>query len=184
MTALDTLGVWEPCRDDAAPLRTLRIVDDTARLLRAPEARFEAYEIGLHAFAHNIENRHLSPRWKNARAICRRSRALKRMQKRSTLTTPPRLSLKAVVASSARLIVGADGGGRSAAQRPELRRPAGTIRRRAYLQYPPHVARITISRPSFTPKPALSHWCRFPASDRVLSAWSIRLKQTCCGARR
>ena len=59
VTALETLGVWELCRDEAAPLRTLRIADDTARLLRAPEARFEAEEIGLPAFAYNIENRHL-----------------------------------------------------------------------------------------------------------------------------
>lgn len=57
--ALDTLGVWEACRAHAAPLKTLRIVDDTRRLLRAPEARFEAHEIGLEAFAYNIENRHL-----------------------------------------------------------------------------------------------------------------------------
>lgn len=59
VTALETLGVWKACRDQAAPLQTLRIVDDTARLLRAPEARFEAQEIGLDAFAYNIENHHL-----------------------------------------------------------------------------------------------------------------------------
>lgn len=59
VTALKTLGVWDSCQHHAAPLRTLRIVDDTARLLRAPEARFESSEIGLDAFAHNIENRHL-----------------------------------------------------------------------------------------------------------------------------
>jgi 2-octaprenyl-6-methoxyphenol hydroxylase len=57
VTALDTLGIWERCRAQAAPLRVLRIVDDTARLLRAPEVRFEASEIGLAAFGHNIENR-------------------------------------------------------------------------------------------------------------------------------
>jgi 2-octaprenyl-6-methoxyphenol hydroxylase len=59
VTALETLGVWDACRHQSAPLRTLRIVDDTSRLLRAPEARFGAGEIGLDAFAHNIENRHL-----------------------------------------------------------------------------------------------------------------------------
>jgi len=59
VTALDTLGIWERCRAEAAPLRVLRIVDDTARLLRAPEVRFEASEIGLAAFGHNIENRFL-----------------------------------------------------------------------------------------------------------------------------
>ena len=59
IAALETLGVWHACRDQAAPLRTLRIVDDTGRLWRAPEARFEADEIGLEAFAYNIQNRHL-----------------------------------------------------------------------------------------------------------------------------
>jgi 2-octaprenyl-6-methoxyphenol hydroxylase len=59
VTALDTIGVWERCRGDAAPLRVMRIVDDTARILRAPEVRFAASEIGLDAFGHNIDNRHL-----------------------------------------------------------------------------------------------------------------------------
>src|SRR5580700_11594959 len=59
VTALDTLGVWPLCRDHAAPLRFMRIIDDTARLLRAPEVHFAASEIGLDAFGHNIENRFL-----------------------------------------------------------------------------------------------------------------------------
>jgi 2-octaprenyl-6-methoxyphenol hydroxylase len=59
VTALVALGVWAGCRAHAAPLRTMRIVDDTDRLWRAPEVRFEAAEIGLEAFGWNIENRHL-----------------------------------------------------------------------------------------------------------------------------
>jgi 2-octaprenyl-6-methoxyphenol hydroxylase len=43
----------------AAPLAKIRIVDDTQRLLRSPEVVFAATEIGLDAFGHNIENRHL-----------------------------------------------------------------------------------------------------------------------------
>ncbi len=60
VTALETLGAWQRCRDHAAPLRVMRIVDDTGRLWRAPEVRFEAAEIGLDAFAWNIENRRLA----------------------------------------------------------------------------------------------------------------------------
>jgi 2-octaprenyl-6-methoxyphenol hydroxylase len=60
VAALQALGVWPRCRDHAAPLRVMRIVDDTGRLWRAPEVRFEAAEIGLDAFAWNIENRHLT----------------------------------------------------------------------------------------------------------------------------
>ena len=59
VTALDTLGVWARCRDHAAPLKTMRLVDDTSRLIRAPEVSFAADEIGLEAFGYNIENRHL-----------------------------------------------------------------------------------------------------------------------------
>jgi 2-octaprenyl-6-methoxyphenol hydroxylase len=57
--ALEALGVWLHCRKHAAPLRAMRIVDDTGRLWRAPQVRFEACEIGLEAFAWNIENAHL-----------------------------------------------------------------------------------------------------------------------------
>ncbi len=59
VTALKTLGVWDFCVDNAAPLRAMRIVDDTGRLWRAPEVKFEANEIDLDAFGYNIENRHL-----------------------------------------------------------------------------------------------------------------------------
>ena len=57
--ALDALGVWADCRAHAAPLRKLRIVDDTGRLLRAPEVCFTSEDVGLDAFGYNIENRRL-----------------------------------------------------------------------------------------------------------------------------
>jgi 2-octaprenyl-6-methoxyphenol hydroxylase len=59
VAALEALGVWEACRPHAAPLRVMRIADDTHRLWRAPEVRFEAEEIGLPAFGWNIENSRL-----------------------------------------------------------------------------------------------------------------------------
>jgi 2-octaprenyl-6-methoxyphenol hydroxylase len=59
VTALETLGVWDLCREHGAPLRTMRLVDDTGRLWRAPEVAFSCEEIGLDAFGYNIENRHL-----------------------------------------------------------------------------------------------------------------------------
>jgi 2-octaprenyl-6-methoxyphenol hydroxylase len=73
-TALDTLGVWALCRDHAAPMRAMRIVDATARLLRAPEVCFAAAEIGLDAFGHNIENRFL------LEALQSRARGLPRLR--------------------------------------------------------------------------------------------------------
>jgi 2-octaprenyl-6-methoxyphenol hydroxylase len=59
VTALETLGAWGRCLPQAAPLRNLRITDDTQRLLRATEMFFAATEIGRDAFGYNIENRHL-----------------------------------------------------------------------------------------------------------------------------
>jgi 2-octaprenyl-6-methoxyphenol hydroxylase len=59
VTALETLGAWERCLPHAAPLRNLRIIDGTQRLLRAPEVVFAAPEIGRDAFGYNIENCHL-----------------------------------------------------------------------------------------------------------------------------
>lgn len=59
VTALETLGVWPLCRAHAAPLKIMRLIDDTGRLWRAPEVKFDAAEIDLEAFGYNIENRHL-----------------------------------------------------------------------------------------------------------------------------
>jgi 2-octaprenyl-6-methoxyphenol hydroxylase len=59
VAALLALDVWPACRPHAAPLCRMRIVDDTGRLIRAPEITFGAEEIDLEAFGYNIENRHL-----------------------------------------------------------------------------------------------------------------------------
>lgn len=53
---LDALGVVEAVRSDSAPLETMRIVDATARLVRAPTVSFRASEIGETAFGYNIPN--------------------------------------------------------------------------------------------------------------------------------
>jgi 2-octaprenyl-6-methoxyphenol hydroxylase len=51
---------WQTLPDQLAPQEPiLGRHDDTGRLLRAPEVRFEADEIGLKAFGYNIENRYL-----------------------------------------------------------------------------------------------------------------------------
>jgi 2-octaprenyl-6-methoxyphenol hydroxylase len=56
---LQRLDVWRRCENQAAPLVTMRLVDDTQRLIRAPEVKFSSEEIGLEAFGYNIENRKL-----------------------------------------------------------------------------------------------------------------------------
>jgi 2-octaprenyl-6-methoxyphenol hydroxylase len=54
--ALKAAGVFEPIAGVAQPLRAIRIIDATGRLLRAPEVLFDAAEIGLDAFGFNVPN--------------------------------------------------------------------------------------------------------------------------------
>ena len=110
VTALSTLGVWELCAPQAAPLKVMRIVDDTGRLLRAPEVKFAADEIDLAAFGYNIENRHL------VAALEQRARALTnlRMIEDEVRSVAPgvdavSVTLKGGVTLHASLVIGADG---------------------------------------------------------------------------
>jgi 2-octaprenyl-6-methoxyphenol hydroxylase len=110
VSALTALGVWELCADQSAPLRVMRIVDDTGRLWRAPEVKFEAQEIGLEAFGYNIENRHL------VAALEQRARGLSslRIVEDEVLGVMPderaaTVALKSGESLTGQLIVGADG---------------------------------------------------------------------------
>lgn len=53
---LRNLGVWEALAPVSEPLNAIRIIDDTARLLTAPEVVFRASEAGLDAFGYNVPN--------------------------------------------------------------------------------------------------------------------------------
>jgi 2-octaprenyl-6-methoxyphenol hydroxylase len=121
VTALDTLGVWRACRAQAAPLKVMRIVDDTGRLIRAPEVRCDAAEIGLDAFGQNIENVHLMA------ALDARAAALSGLARINDEAVAVAASSQGMTISlrgggelSARLAIGADG-------RQSLCRPAAGI---------------------------------------------------------
>lgn len=53
---LDSLGVWERLKPAAAPLRAMRIVDGTSRLVRARPVTFHSTEIDEDAFGYNMPN--------------------------------------------------------------------------------------------------------------------------------
>lgn len=53
---LSRLGVWDEVRQESAALSTMRILDGTKRLFRAPPVSFHSSEIGLAAFGYNIPN--------------------------------------------------------------------------------------------------------------------------------
>ena len=52
----ETLGLWRTIAAAGADLAVMRLIDDTGRLFRAPEANFRAAEIGLECFGVNIAN--------------------------------------------------------------------------------------------------------------------------------
>ena len=107
---LEELAVWAACRDQAAPLAAMRLVDDTDRLIRAPEVRFSADEIGLEAFGYNVENRILVAALE-ARAA--EVENLTRLDDEAETVVPGADEVTITTANgaslSARLVVGADG---------------------------------------------------------------------------
>lgn len=108
--ALEALGVWLHCRTHAAPLRVMRIVDDTGRLWRAPEVRFEASEIGLEAFAWNIENAHLvGALWDRVAAMPLLAHVASAAQSINISASGAAITLVDGTAFDCRIVVGADG---------------------------------------------------------------------------
>ena len=108
---LQNIGAWAACTASAAPLRSIRIVDDTAWLLKAPETVFEATEIGEAALAWNIANAALVSA---LTAACDANANISRFE---TAGTPiyahssgaVSLRLSAGVTIQARLVAAADG---------------------------------------------------------------------------
>ncbi len=108
---LDDLGVWEDCRAQAAPLNTLRLIDDTGRLFRAPDAAFHADELGDGPFGYNIPNQALVLALHSA--IAARESVSFQPTQAVTEVVPGadgvRVTLSEGGSVSARLAVGADG---------------------------------------------------------------------------
>ena len=50
------LDLWDQLEPFSSPLRTLRLIDRTGRLFRAPDTVFQASELGRDAFGYNIPN--------------------------------------------------------------------------------------------------------------------------------
>ncbi|MEN3348946.1 MAG: 2-octaprenyl-6-methoxyphenol hydroxylase [Bradyrhizobium sp.] len=107
---LERLDVWRRCADKAAQLKTMRLVDDTGRLIRAPEVRFSSEEIGREQFGFNIDNRSL------VAALEERAGelpALARFDDEAATILPDGAAVNVTTRQgqtlSARLVVGADG---------------------------------------------------------------------------
>jgi 2-octaprenyl-6-methoxyphenol hydroxylase len=139
---LEQLEVWRRCKDKAAPLQTMRLVDDTGRLIRAPEVRFSCDEIGLEMFGYNIENRELLTALEQRAAELSN---LRRFDDEADTINPDDAEVAIRTGGgksvSARLVVGADG------RRSLCREAAGIEVRRRELKQAALTFNIGHSRP-------------------------------------
>lgn len=103
---LKDVNVWPRCSDKAAALRAMRLVDDTGRLIRAPEVKFSSDEIGLEEFGYNIANRELMSALEDRAAEIP---DLVRFDDEADTIEPGTVGTRAGQSISARLVVGADG---------------------------------------------------------------------------
>jgi 2-octaprenyl-6-methoxyphenol hydroxylase len=139
---LEQLEVWPRCKDKAAPLQTMRLVDDTGRLIRAPEVRFSCDEIGLDVFGYNIDNRALMTALEERAAELS---ALIRFDDEAETISPHdaevAIHTRDGKSLSARLVVGADG------RQSLCREAAGIEVRRRELNQTALTFNISHSRP-------------------------------------
>lgn len=110
MTMLERMGLGEAVTARGQPLRVMRLVDDTGRLVRAPEVAFESAEIGLASFGINIVNVELNTiLLEAARATGGLDLIDDRLESLETGDAAAMLRLAGGRELAARLVVGADG---------------------------------------------------------------------------
>ncbi len=127
---LERIGAWEALHPHAAALKTMRLIDGTRRLIRAPETAFEAAELGLPAFGYNIANEALN------RGLAALVEAASGIVRHETTATAISATIAGAVVSTedggeiaGRLVVGADG------RRSLVRESAGiSVRQWSYPQ--------------------------------------------------
>lgn len=106
---LKALGVWNRLARQAAPLKSIRIIDASRSLLRTPDIEFKATELGLPAFGYNVANTAL------VEALYARAREILPAVIPASVTAIAIDGKKAVLnvrdgaSLSARLVAGADG---------------------------------------------------------------------------
>jgi 2-octaprenyl-6-methoxyphenol hydroxylase len=124
---LADLGIWRELAPKAAPLRKLRIIDDTDNLFRWPELCFDSKEIGLDAFGWNLEAETLSAALRRKTSTTEGIRLIEGLASEARFGEPGSSEPASVAVGTERfeapLLVAADG------QRSPLREAAGLTAR-------------------------------------------------------
>lgn len=107
---LQNIGVWGAIAEKTAPLRKLRLVDGTRRLIRTPEVLFNSAELNLEAFGYNIENENLLAALRDALGTHPNVRVIEAAVEKVELRDENAiLTLGSGETISVRLVVAADG---------------------------------------------------------------------------
>ena len=107
---LNSLGLWTRLQAEAAPLRSLRLIDDTGTLFPPRPVEFHAAEIGLDAFGWNMENDRMAETLADeAGRVPGLERVADGVAAYDFAVSPARARLEAGGTISARLVIGADG---------------------------------------------------------------------------
>ncbi|HRD78558.1 MAG TPA: FAD-dependent monooxygenase, partial [Hyphomicrobiaceae bacterium] len=112
VTFMRSIGAFDRLEGASEPITGIRLIDDTGRLLRAPDALFKARDVGRQAFGLNCPNAAI------VEALVSRAGTLPTLSliNDSVSAIEPRAEHVAVILASgrtleARLVVGADGRG-------------------------------------------------------------------------
>ncbi|WP_099866001.1 UbiH/UbiF family hydroxylase [Pararhizobium haloflavum] len=135
---LTRLGVWQAVAEQSAPLRTMRLIDGSDRLIRSPTVSFHASEIGEAAFGYNIPNAALTRALHSA--VAANGAITLFEQSADTIdvqASPTRLDLADGQSITASMIVAADG-------RRSLAREAVGIKARTW-SYPQSAIVLTFA---------------------------------------
>jgi 2-octaprenyl-6-methoxyphenol hydroxylase len=107
---LDSLGLWGAIEPEAAPMRALRMIDDTGGLFPPRPVEFTCAEIGLETFGWNVENDLM------ADALARRAAETKGVERMGKAVTAYDFSGERAVVRlddgrsvAALIVIGADG---------------------------------------------------------------------------
>ncbi len=123
LSILGKIGLRSAVEEAGAPLRVMRIVDGTDRLIRAPAVSFHASDIGEIAFGFNVANATLNGLLDDAVAAQPSiTRMVARVEHYSVGETAVRVRLDNDETIVAQLVVGADG------RRSDARKAAGIQR--------------------------------------------------------
>ncbi len=105
-----TLNIWDQLKESVTPISKIRLIDDTGRLIRAPEVVFDCTEIELEAFGYNILNQSLVQKLSE---LCRKLDCITKYENKVTSLKSNEQSVKIRLDDdqeiSCQLCIGADG---------------------------------------------------------------------------